>query len=365
VVEDVDGNLYLDWTSGFGVALLGHRPPAVVRAASAQAERLVHAMGDAFPDTQRVLLLEALSALTPKGLDVALLGQSGSDAIDAAIKTAVLATKRTGVLTFSGGYHGLALGVLPMQSYNEAFGSPFEAITHPDVHNLPWGCSLEQVEAVFAQYAIGLLLVEPILGRGGVHTAAPGWLETISACARRHGAVVAFDEVKTGLGRTGDWWAGTREGVSPDLLCVGKALGGGYPLSALVGTRDVMASWGASTGEALHTQTFLGHPVACAAATASLAELQRLDAPARCQERGLALREALASHGLPCRGRGLMLAVEVSSPALAVCRAMLRRGVVALPAGATSIGLSPPMTITDPQIEASVSALLGAIHEVS
>lgn len=187
-VEDVDGNVFVDLTSGFGVALAGHRNPAVVRAATEQAGRLVHAMGDAWPDATRIRLLERLAALAPDPLEVAILGLSGSDAVDAAVKTAVLATGRTGVLTFERSYHGLALGVLGLQGYNSAFTEPFRGITHPDVRRAPFGCSGKVLDA--ALDGVGLVLVEPIQGRGGIHEAPEGWLEELIAKAHDRGAPV-------------------------------------------------------------------------------------------------------------------------------------------------------------------------------
>ncbi|MEQ1507328.1 MAG: aminotransferase class III-fold pyridoxal phosphate-dependent enzyme, partial [Myxococcota bacterium] len=256
-VRDVDGNVYVDLTSGFGVALVGHRDPEVVAAASRQAARLVHAMGDAWPDDTRITLLERLAAACatdPGGgpLSVAILGLSGSDAIDAAIKTAALATGRTGVLAFSGAYHGLALGVLGLQGYKAEFTEPFRAITHPGVVHLPYGGPIAAVRDALGSGRIGLVLVEPILGRGGISVPPDGWLADVAAAARSAGALFALDEIQTGIGRTGAPFAGPAAGVVPDLLCVGKALGGGYPLSACVGTPAVMAAWGGSRGEAIH-----------------------------------------------------------------------------------------------------------------
>lgn len=354
-VIDVDGNVYVDLTSGFGVALLGHRHPDVVAAASTQSQRLVHAMGDAFPDATRIRLLRALAGVTPEGLDVSLLGLSGSDAVDAAIKTAVLATGKTGVLAFDRGYHGLALGVLALQGYKPSFTKPFAAIAHPDVRRLPFGCDPALLEA--ALDGVGLVIVEPIQGRGGFFEAPEGWLKAVADAARQHGALVAFDEIQSGMGRTGEWFAGPAQGVVPDLLCVGKALAGGYPLSACVGSRAVMDAWGASRGEALHTQTFLGHPIGCAAALASIEALASggLEQVRATSEH---LESALTTAGFEVRGRGLMRAVTVDRDGLAACRALLQEGFIALPAGPAQVGLTPPMTLTPAQIEAFVAALV-------
>ncbi len=355
-VRDVDSNVFVDLTSGFGVALVGHRDPEVVAAAHAQSERLVHAMGDAWPDATRIDLLEDLAEAAPPGLSVSILGLSGSDAVDAAVKTARLHTNRPGVLTFDGGYHGLALGVLALQGYRSEFTAPFSDITHPHVRRLPWGAPASDVRRVLGGGEVGLVLMEPILGRGGIHAAPSGWLAEVAAAARDVGALVAHDEIQTGLGRTGVPFAGAGEGVVPDLLCVGKALGGGFPLSACIGTVEAMHAWGASTGEAIHTQTFLGHPVGCAAGRVVLRRL-RGDLCSRVERRGRALTEALTGVGRAVRGRGLMRAVTVSGSSLVVARGLLRRGFLVLPAGPNSLGLTPPVTLADAQIAAFVDAL--------
>lgn len=359
-IEDVDGNVFVDLTSGFGVALVGHRHPDVVAAAAAQAGRLVHAMGDAYPDTTRIALLSELAAIAPGDLSVSLLGLSGADAVDAAIKTAVLATGRTGVLAFEGAYHGLALGVLALQRARPAFTEPFAAIAHPHVRHLPWGCGDDELQAALTD-DIGLVIAEPVQGRGGMRPAPEGWLRGVAELARARGALVALDEIQTGVGRTGAWFAGPGEGVVPDLMCIGKALGGGFPLSACVGTPAVMDAWGGSRGEAIHTQTFLGHPVGCAAARAVLSILGA-GGLLRAAERGEALHFALEARGMPTRGRGLMRAVELGQPvAMQVHRALLQRGFLCLPASATALSLTPPLSISDAQLAAFGDALREAV----
>lgn len=365
-VLDVDGNRYVDLTSGFGVALVGHRHPAVVAAAHAQTDRLIHAMGDAWPDATRIRLLERLATVTPEGLDVAILGLSGSDAVDAAIKTAILATGRPGVLTFEGGYHGLALGVVALQGYKPAFTAPFSGIAHPRVVQLPYGCDPDLVRRAVKKHAVGLVLAEPIQGRGGVRTPPPGWLAAVADEARLQGAIFALDEIQTGLGRTGAVWSGPDQGIVPDLMCVGKALGGGFPLSACVGSSWVMDAWGASNGEALHTQTFLGHPVGCAAA---LAVLELVDDGLEVQAAtvGTHLTSTLHAAGYEVQGKGAMLGVRIDSStgraadrSLALSRALLQRGFLVLPAGiqAEVLCLTPPATITHEQCDAFVAALV-------
>lgn len=358
-VEDVDGNRFVDLTAGFAVATLGHRHPKVVEAAKEQADTLLHAMGDAWPDAARIGLLAALADYAPGDLSVSLLGLSGADAVDAAVKTAVLATGRTGIVSFDGGYHGLALGPLGLQGYKSAFTDPFRDITHGHVTHLPWACDRQTLRATLQQGSYGLIMVEPIQGRGGVRPAPEGWLQMLAEEAQRAGVLLAFDEIQCGLGRTGTPWACDADGVVPDLLCTGKALGGGFPISACIGTPDVMNAWGASKGEALHTQTFLGHPVGCAAALAALTVLRTDAIPQRCAEVGAQLSRGLRDRGYSVRGRGLMLGVELGDISFPVARALQQHGYIVLPAGqrAEVLCLTPPVSLNATQQAGFLDAL--------
>lgn len=346
-VLDVDGNRFVDLTAGFGVAAVGHRHPAVVAAGQAQLARLPHAMGDAYPDRSRVALLDALTARA--GLPRAILGLSGSDAVDAALKTARLATGRDHVVAFSGGYHGLASGPLAALGYHvRAFREPFAPFLGTHVRLAPYGGALPDLSDVAA------VVVEPLQGRGGMRAPPDGWLAELHHRARAQGALVVHDEIFSGLGRTGAWLATE---LRPDLLCLGKALGGGTPLSACLGTAEVMDAWGASTGEAIHTQTFLGHPVGCAMALAVLAVVDAERLPERARVEGSRWAEALARFG-PVSGRGLMLGLHLPDP-LRTSRRLLERGWIALPAGERGecLGLTPPLTIDRSLLDAFVATL--------
>jgi 4-aminobutyrate aminotransferase-like enzyme len=356
-VLDVDGNVLVDLCAGFGVAALGHRHPAIVAAGQAQLARLPHAMGDAFPDVRRIELMERLCALT--GMDRVLFGSSGSDAVEAAIKTARLATGRSRILSFEGGYHGLASAPLAVIGYHvEAFQGPFQPLlgTHGDL--APWGGGFPDLRVYAA------VLVEPLQGRGGMRAPPAGWLAALHAAASAAGTLVIHDEIYCGFGRAGDWLAGSP--LQPDLLCVGKSLAGGYPISACLGTAAAMDAWGASKGEAIHTQTFLGNPVGCAMALASLEEMERIDLPARVRETGAWLTEHLLAvpgvHGVT--GRGLMLGVRVDH-ALALMRAMQARGYLVLPAGEHGevLGFTPPLTTSREVLAGAVEALRASIAE--
>ncbi len=348
-VEDVDGNRFMDLTAGFGVASVGHAHPAVVAAAKAQLDTLVHVMGDAYPETGRVRLLETLADKT--GLDRTILGSSGSDAVEAALKTARMATGRDKVVAFTGGYHGLSYGALQATGYlKDQFRAPFEGQLGTHVHHAPWGGDIPDLSQV------GAVIVEPIQGRGGVRVPPAGWLKALQDAAHEAGALFILDEIYTGFGRTGSWFAFEDLGLSPDLVCLGKGMAGGFPISACIGTAQAMDAWGASTGMALHTQTFLGNPVGCAMALACIGVLE--DVVPEVEAKGAWLKAELEGRGFEVQGRGLLVGIRVAQ-SLTVSRALLKRGFIALPAGeqAQVIALTPPLTITRQELSSFCDAL--------
>lgn len=351
-IRDVDGNVFVDLTAGFGVAGAGHRDPGVVAAGQAQLGRLVHAMGDAFPDPNRVRLMERLCQMS--GMDRVILGSSGSDAVEAALKTARLASGRDGVLAFEGSYHGLSYGALAVLGYKGAdFRGPFQGQLGGHVRQAPYGGALPEIEDL---KEVGAVIVEPVQGRGGVRVAPPDWLAELARRAREAGALLIFDEIYTGFGRTGRRFAMEHSGVRPDLMAVGKSLAGGFPISACLGTAAAMDAWGASKGEALHTQTFLGQPVGCAMALAALDALER--ALPEVEPKGAWLRAELERRGLETRGLGLLLGARAPAP-YALCVALLQRGYLILPAGEHDpvLAITPPLTITREQLGGFLDAL--------
>jgi 4-aminobutyrate aminotransferase/(S)-3-amino-2-methylpropionate transaminase len=355
-VWDVDGNRFVDLGGGFGVANVGHGHPRVIDAVSRQSGRLLHAMGDVHPPDVKVALLEAMVARFPGGEPArAVLGCSGTDAVETALKTAMISTGRSGVVAFEGAYHGLGLGALDA-TWRPFFKQPFEA-------RLP-GCT------VFARYgdaddvvraasgsrrAVGAVLVEPIQGRGGERIPPRDFLQKLRRRCDSEGWLLIADEVYTGFGRTGRWFACDHAGVVPDLLCVAKGLASGMPISACMGRAKVMDAWPASEGEALHTQTFLGHPPGCAAALASLAVLEEEKLVEVAAESGAAALEFLRgrlggeARVTEVRGLGLMIGIECDPPETAAraCSAALSRGIILLPSGddGSVLSITPPLCI--------------------
>lgn len=384
-VVDADGNVYVDLTSGFGVAAIGHAHPRVVEAITTQASRLVHALGDVYPSDVKIQLLAELAAIAPFDDARVILGMSGADAVEAALETAMLETGRAGVLAFEGGYHGLSLGALSVCGYKRAFREPFAAALSPHVVFAPYpsgpradvSAALAAVRAAWdaSPEAIGAVLVEPALGRGGVVVPPDGFLSGLAALAAERGALYVADEIYTGLGRTGARWRTVAAGVVPDLLCVGKALGGGMPVSACLGKSALMGGWARGGSEALRTSTFLGQPVACAAASATLSVMRELHVEQLVRERGAVLRAELervaARHGCvrEVRGVGMMLGLGLDSGArgLSLVQALLERGFLTLPAGpaADVLQLSPPFDLPHELIALFGAALDDALREAA
>lgn len=371
-VWDADGNRFVDLTAGFGVATIGHTHPAVTAAITAQASRLLHGMGDVFPNDRRIELMRALAEKGDEagGLTQVILGSSGAEAVEAALKTATLAARRPGVLAFWGGYHGLSYGALAATAYKADFRAPFSAQLGTHVRHLPYGCDPGLIDAFVAGPAtcgesIGVILVEPIQGRGGEVVPPAGWLAALREICDRRRLILVFDEVYTGLGRTGRWWASQLEGVRPDVMAVGKSLGGGLPIGAALARPDVMRAWGDSQGEAIHTSTFLGNPVVAAASLATLEVMDGLDIPTLARRFEAATRAFFAPHGIPVRGRGGMLGLELGSAGAAarVMGRLLRDGFIVLPSGVLGdiLGLTPPLVLSDAQRDAAFQAILHAV----
>ena len=346
-VWDADGNRFLDFTSGFGVTGLGHSSPPVRAALSAQSRRLLHAMGDVHPAESKVELCEMLSELTFErwgaGRGKVILGNSGSDAIEAALKTAVLHTGKPGVLVFAGAYHGLGYGALEVSAL-EFFRTPFArqlggfavSVPYPYCFRCPLGhggafaleggefphCSSGCLEELrrriiteLGRREIGAILVEPIQGRGGDIVPPRDFLRLLRQICDEEKILLVADEIYTGLNRTGRLFGCDHSEVVPDLICLGKALTSGFPLSACVGRATVMDAWPESAGEALHTSTFLGNPLGCAMAIAALREHARPEMAAKVLSAGRHLREVLQKISSPqigeVRGTGLLVGLEI------------------------------------------------------
>jgi len=381
-VFDVDGNRYVDLAAGFGALLLGHGDESVQNAIIAQTKKLALALGDVYASEPKVLLCEKLAALYPEPGARVLLGATGADAVTAALKTAVLATGRSGVLAFAGAYHGLSYAPLAACGLHASFREPFVEQLGRHVTFAPFptneaeenDCIIHMQNALISGQ-IGAVLVEPILGRGGCVVPPPLFLRRVRDLCDKAGALLVVDEIWTGLGRSGSMLMSVSQGVLADVVCLGKGLGGGVPISACIGSAKAMAPWGARGGATLHTATHFGNPIACAAALATLARLTELglaDHARRAGEDFLELlneRFAGDARVRGVRGRGLMIGVQLDSAAraLGAMRALLERGWIVLTGGAAgdTLTLTPPLGIELRALEAFVPALADALDASS
>lgn len=409
-VWDADGNRFLDFTAGFGVAGLGHSAAPVREALTGQAGRLLHAMGDVHPAEAKVELCERLAELTfgrwGAGRGKVILGNAGSDAIEAALKTSMLHSGKPGVLVFEGAYHGLGYGALEASAL-EFFRGPFAAqlgrfavsVPYPYCYRCPLGhggafaleggefpnCSsgcLEElhrrIRDVLRRREIGAILVEPVQGRGGDIVPPRDFLRLLRRICDEEKILLVADEIYTGFNRTGRLFACDHSEVVPDIICLGKALTSGFPLSACVGRADVMDAWPESEGEALHTSTFLGNPLGCAMALASLREHARPGTAEKVRAAGHHLRGALRNIASPrlgdVRGVGLLVGAEVvaadgspdSATAAACVIGALQEGILLLSGGphGNVLSFSPPFDVAPEETDFLAEKLAGILGKL-
>ncbi|MBI1884313.1 MAG: aspartate aminotransferase family protein [Chlamydiae bacterium] len=374
-VWDVDGNRYLDLTAGFGVAQTGHTNSSVVKALMKQAQKLLHSLSDVYPDKSKIQLLERLSKIFPSPLEKIIFGSSGAEAVEIAIKTAFLATGKSGLITFEGSYHGMSYGALKAtnflnlhQPFKNQLGLRSISVSYPhnftseQIHHL-----FKKMGTLFKKNKIGAVLIEPIQGRGGIRMAPPLFIKGLRHLCNQYHVLLIADEIYSGMGRTGFWFAFQASDIVPDIMTIGKGLSGGFPISACIGTRKVMSHWPRYHDEALHTSTFMASPLGCAMALRNLQEIQKLKLIERARILGekwiLQLRKLQRTY--PCigeiRGRGLMIGVEIvqknsrrADPRRArdLVTQALREGVIFLSDGMDGNVLifTPPLSISEKQL---------------
>lgn len=379
-VIDVDGNRYVDLAAGFGSLLLGHDPACTREAFSAQASTLLQSLGDVHPSERKIELLERVCALYP-GPARAILSQSGADAVTAALKTAALYSGRPGVIAFQGAYHGLSYAPLALCGLRDSYRAPFAAQLNPLVRFASYPtreAELPELDAwlrhELEREDVGAIVYEPIAGRAGCLVPPLAFARLLAEHAARFEAVLIADEVWTGLGRSGEWLCSLAEGVVPDVVCLGKGLGGGVPISACVGRAEVMQAW-CREAEVVHTSTFAGAPLACASALATLSELAASSWVERARAQGERFRARLESalegvgQGVSVRGRGLMLGVDLGArPGLArvVQRRLLEQGYIVSTGGGARqcVVLTPALTIADELLDSVLEPLARTLREV-
>jgi 4-aminobutyrate aminotransferase-like enzyme len=345
----------------------------VVAAIRKQSGLLVHGLGDVHSHPDRSALARQLLQHAPVEDAQVFFGVSGSDAVEVALKTALLATRRKCVLAFEPAYHGLSLGALQLTS-RQAFREPFADRFADTVDHLPFGCAAREIDRWLRHHPqTACVVVEPIAGREGILLPPSGWLGELSRLCRQNGVLLIADEIFTGFGRTGRWFAVDHENVKPDLLCCGKALGGGLPIAAVIGRRELLAVW-EQDGEALHTGTFVAHPLSCAAALATLTVMRSERLAQRAarlgRQMGARLRLWPERHAsvVAIRGRGLMWGLELrdSETAHRLTQTLLQRGVLALAGGPEGrvLQLLPPLVIGESQLCRALEILEWSLEDL-
>lgn len=388
IVEDVDGNRFLDFNAGIAVVATGHCHPKVVRAIQRQAAELVHMSGTDFYYQPLVALAERLAALAPGGVPRRVsFGNSGAEAVEGAIKLARYATGRDKFIAFLGAFHGRTLGALSLTArkavQREGFAPLLPGVVHapyPHCYRCPWGrqpetCAVEcagfienqLLKTIAPASEVAAIAIEPVQGEGGYIVPPPRFMEELRRIADRHGILLIFDEVQSGVGRTGKMWAAEHFGIVPDIFTVAKGIASGMPLGATVARADLM-NWPPGA----HASTFGGNPVSCAAALATL-ELLEDGLVENAARMGAYLMGRMGDW--PCRfpnvgevrGLGLMIGIDLVTrqetrepfPALRdrILAMAFERGLLLLGAGDSTIRLSPPLTITRDQCDFAVAIM--------
>jgi 4-aminobutyrate aminotransferase len=391
VIEDVDGNLFLDFNAGIAVTSTGHCHPAVVAAIQSQAAELLHYSASDFYLPVYSQMCEALAATAPMSGPVRVfLTNSGAEAVEGALKLARYATGRPNVISFFGAFHGRTYGAVTLTvskaKYHQGFGPLL-----PGVFHAPYACNqidpgsgarshdpaetFDYIENVLFRYEapaseVGAIFVEPIQGEGGYIMPPAEWLVRLRDLCTRHGILLVADEVQSGMGRTGRMWAVEHADVEPDIVISAKGLASGLPLGAFMARADLMESWPAGA----HGSTYGGSPIPCAAGIATLEVINSSGLLANAAEQGefliSGLRELQQKYPgfiTDVRGIGLMIGVEfrTGEDAEEVQRAAFERGLLVLECGERSIRISPPLVISRGQASTGLQLLGEAMHAVA
>jgi len=395
MVEDVDGNTFLDFAAGIAVVATGHCHPEVVAAIQKQAAELIHMSGTDFYYPNMVELAEKLAAIAPgKEPKRVYFGNSGTEAVEAAIKLAKYYTKRDMLIAFHGSFHGRTMGSLSLTAsrsvQRKGFGTLLSGVFHvpfPDTYRGTYGVRPENASADCLSYLqnelfrrrvdpeeVAAIFIEPIQGEGGYLPAPPEFLQGLEKICRKHGILLVADEVQSGMGRTGKWWAVDHAGVEPDIICAAKGIASGMPLSATISRASVM-DWKPGA----HASTFGGNPVCIAASLATLGLLERSYMANAARIGDFIMRQTAnwrERHKIvgEVRGKGLMIGIEIvrdqktkeKAPELRnrIVELAFHKGLLILGSGDTTIRLCPPLVIDEEQAEFAVATLNSILGEI-
>jgi len=371
-IEDVDGNLFLDFTAGLAVTSTGHAHPQVVAAIADQAARLIHMSGTDFYYLPEIELAERLARLFPGGHEARVFfTNSGAETVEAALKLARFHTGRSRVIAFHGAFHGRTYGAMSLSSSKAIHRRGFAPLVE-GVERLPYDCELADIRRLFHTIVppdeVAAVFVEPVQGEGGYHVPRPEFLPMLREVCDEHGILLVADEIQTGIGRTGRMLTVEHFGVQPDMICLAKGLASGMPLGALVAKTEVM-DWQPGS----HASTFGGNPVSCRAALVTL-DLVENEYLANAQQRGTELLAGLRqlaerqSRLASPRGLGLMLALDVvddkGRPAPerrdAIIEAAFQRGLLLVGCGKSAVRFCPGLCVTAEQIETALKIFADA-----
>jgi 4-aminobutyrate aminotransferase len=396
LIEDVDGNLFLDFMAGIAVASTGHAHPRVVKAIEEQARKFLHICGSDFYYEPMAALVEKLALLAPGGgAKKVFLTNSGTETIEAAIKLVRYHTKRQHIVAFHGAFHGRSLGALSLTASRSSHRAGFGPLL-PGVHHVPYGfcrrcpyhlnygscgiaCVSDLEKVLFrhevAPDEIAAIFVEPVQGEGGYIVPPPEYLPMLQELCKRHGILLVADEIQTGFGRTGKMFACEHWGIEPDILCAAKGIASGMPLGAMI-AREEISTWIRGT----HGSTFGGNPVACAAALATLAVIEQ-GLVANAADVGAYLKEKLTDLKAKypvisdVRGLGLMIGVEFARPDGSdapdaqlrdrIMRKSFERGLLLLSCGESTLRFCPPLIVKKAEADQALAIFDAAIGEAS
>jgi len=355
LVWDIEGREYIDCVAGHGVAIVGHCHPRVVEAIKAQAERLITCPGIFYNDA-RAELARLIASLTPGDLKVSFFSNSGAESVECAMKAARKYTGRKKFVAVMGGFHGRTMGTLSL-TWRPSYRKPFEPLL-PLVEHIPFNNPERAKEAIDGETAA--VFVELVQGEGGVHVASPEFIRALRDLCSDKGALLVFDEVQTGFGRTGRMFACEHYGVAPDLMCLAKGAAGGVPIGITVGREDVMRA----LDEGSHGSTFGGNPLAMAAAVAAINVILDERLPDRAARMGERLRRGLerlvtgSGEASEVRGMGLMIGLKLRRPVAGeVVLKALGEGVLVLTAGPSVVRFLPPLVIAEEQVDRVVEVM--------
>jgi len=389
-----DGRRYLDFTSGLAVLNIGHNHPRVMEAVRKQLDSYVHT-GGIYYSEPTVAAAEELVSVTPAGLDMLFFGNSGAEAVEGALKVARYTSGRQAIISCTGAFHGRTMGALSLTTSSSAYRRHYHPllpsiyqVNYPACFNCPCGLTpdacgtkcLDEISRLFERQVppdeVCAIIIEPFLGEGGYFPAPKKYLQGLRTICDEYGILLIFDEVQSGIGRTGKWFCCQQSEVVPDILTVAKAIGSGFPLGAVVGRREVMMKW----DQGAHGTTFGGNPVSCAAALATLQAIREeglLGASREAGARALIFLQGLASQN-PCvgevRGMGCMIGVEfvddAGAPDNRLCTALieqcLAKGLILIGCGLKRnvVRFIPPLNVGNGELSEALDIFAEAFHEV-